>query len=253
MRWLGRVLAVCCGALLCADAFASTARIASLSLCHDALLERWLPAEQPRLLSHEIGRRGERLLAFQPHLVLVTPFNSPTLVRFVERQGVPLYRLSHPIQLSDAKAELLRLGDALDVADAAAAEVVLWDAELARLASMLSGTFIAYQPNNWSWGTGNLLHDVLSKLGLENVGLGDEADAGRVMVRMTPEQIVWQQPDWLFLEGRADSFALAHVPQRHAVFSGWQKGFLPPEISGCLGQELPAMLKVLADMLEREE
>jgi len=229
----------------------ATERLVSLNYCYDFLLQRWAHDHQELLASTDIGRRLEHVFAFNPDLVLANRFNNPDSIRLLRARGMQVEILDEPstlvgvLELWQQVATLLGEPEQAQK-DIATLEALLASALSARLVERSRGSFIAYQANQWAWGGGSLLSELMSALGFENL-----ADSTQVLVRLTPEHIIAMKPDWLLLEGSEGSFALAHISQWHAGLKQDHVRVvqLSPEITGCLAQRLAEMVPKLEELL----
>ncbi|CUS49485.1 MAG: ABC-type iron chelate uptake system substrate-binding component [Idiomarinaceae bacterium HL-53] len=218
-------------------------RIASLSYCHDAMIAKWLQPDQTLLTSQDFGRRIERVLAFQPDVVLVNPFNDPQYKRVLRAQGVSVVELSEPTQLEDVPNHWQEVIDAAALGEEAQRALTQLEALLAHRPSEPRGTFIAYQANQWSWAQHNLVHDVMTLLGYQNL-----ATQKGVLQRMQVEEIVWLQPDVLLMEPPSEYFALAHLNQWHRALPS-EIIEMPRALGGCMAQRLPEAMAALAEVV----
>lgn len=148
----------------------------------------------------------EAILANQPDIVFAANWSDAGIVTQLKQAGIPVYLVNTPFTVEAIQAEILKLGDLLNVHEEAEALVASMDAKLesysAKVADIKAAKVVALDYNTWgtSSGVDTTWHAVLSKAGIENGSARyEQGDFGQVA--MSKELIVALNPDLLFLPG----------------------------------------------------
>jgi len=217
-------------------------RIASLNYCYDQLL-RGLTTESLKhteeiYLLEQHGGRLERIIQWQPDVVLANAFNSVYLLDRLRDQGMNVQVLTEPQsrqQVEQFAAEFY------SVVGAEPEEIRFnpGQSDAGQKSALL------FQPNLYSWGRQSLFNDFLEDAGLVNLA----AEQGEGLVRTSLEDIIKQKPDLIILDSYTDSFALAGVAQTHRALSQLDAELIimPADLSGCLGQRYTEALNWLME------
>lgn len=275
-----RILRAACGvalALACAGAAQPAGatptrpqRIVSINQCADELLLRL--ADRDRVasitwLSRDAANSNvaaladgvpvnfglaEEVMALRPDLVLAGAFSSQTAVAILKRLGVPVVEFDAPRSLAEARAQILKLADAIGEGARGAAMVRDIDAGLAALASRAQGARLramVMQPNGFTVDRGSLVEEVMNLAGLEN--LGSRIDAGSYL-SIPLEAVALQRADVMILNGEAyDAPSLATEALNHPVIAALGKRLrvisLPPKLWTCGGPNLVDAARALID------
>jgi ABC-type Fe3+-hydroxamate transport system substrate-binding protein len=94
-----------------------------------------IPATVPRFFKADM----ERLLALRPDLVVVSEYTDADFLEQLRRSGLRAHRMEGLGSLSGCRGAILRLGEAVGEAEAAAGLVARFDRTLAELARLLEG------------------------------------------------------------------------------------------------------------------
>lgn len=264
MAWLFAVL-------IFANAIPAPAaeRIASLNLCLDQILLRWMPPqrivsvtwlsaeEQYRhapIPEHVVFNRAqaEELIPLKPDLVLVGQFGAQRAAKRLEEMGLKVVRIPDAYSLEQLQAQLDELETTLG-------PLPLLMAQKKQLADLLADTpqndqkssadkhptALILSANNITYGSGMLEHQLLTRAGFINLA----AEQGiEQLGRVSLEQVIALQPDLLVFYGGAQDFAIAHLAERHPVLKRYIDTGLSYRLPEALGY-CPALAAV--DVLEQ--
>lgn len=229
--------------------------VLSLNLCYDILLTELAPPEQSLVLTHYHGDQGypthraqlEDILQRAPEVVLANAFNDPLLVQALRQHGIKVVILPEANSVAEVKTFWQAFGQATGLS----ASLEDKQQELADLLQPAPGfnhkKVLALQANHYSFGSGTLLHEVLTSLGAENLA----ARQGQGLVTVLPEQILAWQPDLIVLtrdSARPQHFAMAHRNILHGSLQPLLEEralYIEQQLSGCMGQQLVAFVKAL--------
>ncbi len=194
-------------------------RICSLSLAGDELLVLLVPPERlvcvstfaddpelsnvagrvPKTVPRLVGRI-EPVLARQPDLVVVAPWNDASFVDLLGRSGVPTYVLPEADTFAEIRAALLDLGRRVGAESRAAEAASALDGRLAALDARLAG--LGHRPRVLSFsrlivaGAGTTADALIARAG----GVNAAAEIGLRGHKQVPlERIIALDPDWLLL------------------------------------------------------
>jgi len=169
----------------------------------------------------------ERILALQPDLVLVTGIRSVLVEKF-EAVKLPVHALPDS-SLEDVFRSIEQFGRLTDRPRTAATLVSRMRGEMSRLqraaarlagdrtlkALFVTGALPSAARNIWVAGPGGHLDTMLAMAGVRNTA-GQVAN--KAWMEITPEQVVWQQPD-VIVEVREP----AEMPLRAEAVAAWRR------------------------------
>ncbi|MGX5913557.1 ABC transporter substrate-binding protein [Aliidiomarina sp. Khilg15.8] len=245
----------CSALLLCLGLAASVQarpQVLSLNLCYDDLLIAQVPDQISALTRYSDDSRFTRhqgtiesILQLAPDVVLANAYNDPLLVKALRAQGVQVRILPEPQSLAEVNAFWQEFAQAVDI-DATAVEADI-QASLQPLPALRGKRVLGLQANHYSFGENTLWHELLIRLGAENLA----ARQGSGLVTVLPEQVLRWQPDIIFVQV-SNHFALAHRNQLHGALAPLLEEravALPGDLTSCLAQQLPAFVDALQEAL----
>jgi iron complex transport system substrate-binding protein len=251
-------------------------RFASINLCTDQLLMALADPEQIVGLSPYardpvrswnvakasqfplLSGEAEDVLVLKPDIVVSGRYTKRATRELLKQQGLRVVEFSAARSLDDVKAQLRQMGDLVQHADRAAAEIKRLDAAMAHarsVASAKSYRVLAVARRGWVSGGENLATSLLSAVGLTNAGgeLGLKAGGYTSL-----EAIVALKPDFLlvsdgrdFAEDEGRAFLLHPALER--FYPASKRIVIPERLTVCGGPMLSEALDRLASELERVE
>ena len=189
---------------LCADqyllALADRGQIAGLT--HNAADPTMSAAAAKARGLHIMGQSAEEILAIDPDLIVGVP---------ARRSGIMSALAGHNYRVVDLKSATSYDDIVTQVRDVAAAigQVARGEVLIARMNSELAGlprplgapVAAYYQRRGYMSGTGTLVDDLMTRVGLTNLA----GKLGRpVLSQMSLEQLMAAQPDYLIVESNSD-------------------------------------------------
>ena len=248
--------------LVVAPTVAAESKVASLNLCIDQVLLRWVAPERiasvtwlsgdkhyrkAPLPEHIVLNRGraEELLRLHPDLVLVGQYGAQRAAKRLRELGLRVVDIPDAYSLAQLVQQLDALQQALGDNPALAERRWHLQQLLAEPAAPGGATALILSANNITYGSGMLESQLLERAGFENLAVRDGAEQLR---RVSLEEVVAARPDLLVLYGGGDEFALAHLAERHPVIRRYVDSgrvfTLPAELGFC-----PVL--VAADVLQQ--
>ncbi|SHF17551.1 iron complex transport system substrate-binding protein [Microbulbifer donghaiensis] len=237
-------------------------RIASLNLCLDQILLRWVDPQnivsvtwlsgedhyrRAPLPEHVYLNRAqaEELLPLQPDLILVGQFGAQRAAQRLRDLGLNV------VAIPDAYS-LEQLRDQLSALETTLGQLPPLQKQKRQLAKLLAAPLppaqasaLILSANNITYGDGMLEHQLLERAGFSNLA----AQQGvKQLGRVSLEEVVAAQPDLLVFYGGEKDFAVAHLATRHPALKNYIDSgriyTLPEELGFC-----PAL--VAAEVLEQ--
>lgn len=209
-----------CMVLATVPAAAKPQRIVSMNLCADQLLlqlvepERiasvsFLSADPNLSVLHEQARRfplnhglAEEILPLEPDLVLASTVTSRPSTELLRRLGYRVVALPLADDLSEVRAQVMRVAEAVGEPERGRALLAEFDARLGAIAAPPRDERPAaavYWANGYTYGTGELVDTLLTAAGFDNLA----GRLGLARIRRLPlEVLVTERPDFLVI-GRA--------------------------------------------------
>ncbi len=230
----GAVLAAALAAA--APAAAAPQRVVSMNLCTDQLAMlvaapgqlhsvSWLAADPSASVLHEEARAfpvnhglAEEVFVMQPDLVLAGTFTSRATVAMLRRLGFEVVEFAPEASLDDIRANIRRMGEALDRAARAEELVAELDARLDALppASGAPPRAALYSANSYTSGAGSLSDAVVRAAGFANVA-AELGIAGTA--RLPLEALVMAAPDVVITGRRFTPPSLAEAVLDHPALT----------------------------------
>lgn len=242
-------------------------RVASINMCADQLLLLLAPAENILSISYlsadpqysvwtQTARKfphnhakAEELVSLQPDLVLAGQYSDPMVIRLLQQQGIAVYQMTRPQQLSQLFDEALAVGELLGVQQRAKQLVEEWQNDIQHLLTLaktgVQPRMAIIGPNGFTEGSGSLRDQMLQKAGIINVA----SEMGMVgNSEFTLEQIVAQQPDLIAIEdATVNNHSLAQRLLDHPAIHhlSAKEVRLPANLWSCPGPSYVAALRAL--------
>ena len=212
--------AIALGATDKAPAAKTPQRIVSLNMCADqlvlALADRSqiagltrnavkpdMSAEAERAKGLRIlGTSAEEILEIEPDLVVGMPARRSLAVTALEGQNYNMLDLQSAETLDDIYASIRKTAAAVGHPDRGEAMIAHMQGELARIPRNGKGRVAAYyQRRGYMTGTGTLIDDLMTRMGLVNLAARLKKPA---LAQISLEEIVAAQPDFLIVESATD-------------------------------------------------
>jgi iron complex transport system substrate-binding protein len=259
---------------LAAAAAAGLPRIASMNVCTDQLLISLADPEQILGLSRYSRDRvqswaatdarryrilsggAEDLLVLRPDVVVASLFDKRSTREFLKEKGLRLAEFAVPRNLEEVKVQIRQMGEIVQHADRAAAEIARLDAAIARARRVVvekHHSVLALSRRGWVAGSDSLVGSLLSETGLFNaagdlgVGTGGYASL---------EAIVKAKPDFLVVpeagdRAEDDGRAFLLHPALERFYPPEKRIVIPDRLTVCGGLMLAEALEVLVAELKR--
>jgi iron complex transport system substrate-binding protein len=249
-------------------------RIASINLCTDQLLmtladpaqilglspfsrdpsQSWdaVKAAQFRRLSGE----AEDVLILKPGIVVAGDYTKRATRELLKDKGLRVEEFTYPRSLDEVKDQMRRMGDLVQHADRASAEIAKLDAAIAdarKAAAQKNYRVLVLSRRGWVTGGDSLANSLLNAAGLKNAA-GDFGFAFGGFASL--ETIISVKPDLLLVadndnaaqdEGQA---FLLH-PALEKFYPASKRIALPERLTVCGGPMLAEALKKLTAELQR--
>jgi iron complex transport system substrate-binding protein len=255
-------------------AAAGLPRVASMNVCTDQLLIPLADPQQILGLSRfardswqsfwaDDARRysilsggAEDVLVLDPDIVVASLFDKRSTRDLLKAQGLHLAEFSVPRNLDEVKAQIRRMGEIVQHADRAAAEVARLDAAVARARQAVTEKRYSVLPlsrRGWVSGSDSLVSSLLSETGLFNaagdLGVGSGGYASL-------EAIVSLKPDFLLVSeagDRAEDDGRAFLlhPALERFYPPEKRIVIPERLTVCGGVMLADALDMLVVELKR--
>jgi len=178
--------------------------------------------------------RLETLLALHPDIVVRSWGGDFRMIQELKRRGVTVIDLNDVISYTQARAELLRVGVALNAEAGARIEAHNFDEALSNVRDIGHGrSVIYYTPSGFSAGADTLTGDMLKTLGFRLVA------PQKGYFPISPETLIGMKPDVFALGFYDDLYAMRRVPGRQplvrALIEKTPHFTLPQAALGCNG------------------
>ena len=209
-------------------------RISSLNQCYDALFQQHARSGLQVQPTAEHGGRIERILRFQPDLVLANRFNNPLLVNALQAQEQRVEILPEPASLGEVDDFFQQLGQLTGI------PFPMNRDQLPQL--FAAQRVLMLQANHYSFGADTLWNELVEALGGHNVAPGSG------LVTVLPEQVLRLDPDLIVVLGHAD-FALAARNLLHGALApllNERAVAVDADLVGCMAQRVDALIENLA-------
>ena len=273
-RSIAVAIAMFAGILLSPAFAAGLPRVASMNVCTDQLLMSLADPEQILGLSRYSRDRleswaandarryrilsggAEDILVLRPDIVVASLFDKRSTRELLKENGLRLAEFAVPRNLEEVKAQIRQMGEIVQHADRAAAEVARLDAAMARARRAVVEKRYAVLPlsrRGWVAGGDSLISSLLAETGLfnaaGNLGVGT---GGYVSL----EAIVNAKPDFLLVSeagDRAEDDGRAFLlhPALERFYPPEKRIVIPDRLTVCGGVMLAEALDVLVAELKR--
>jgi iron complex transport system substrate-binding protein len=263
------------GGMLLSPALATVLpRVASMNVCTDQLLMSLADPEQILGLSRYSRDRleswaandarryrilsggAEDILVLRPDIVVASLFDKRSTRELLKENGLRLAEFAVPRNLEEVKAQIRQMGEIVQHADRAAAEVARLDAAMARARRAVvekRHSVLPLSRRGWVAGGDSLISSLLAETGLfnaaGNLGVGT---GGYVSL----EAIVNAKPDFLLVSevgDRAEDDGRAFLlhPALERFYPPEKRIVIPDRLTVCGGVMLAEALDVLVAELRR--
>jgi iron complex transport system substrate-binding protein len=249
-------------------------RIASMNLCTDQLL---LPLADPAQIvglsrfsrdawqSWVAGDAGtfpalsggaEDVLLLKPDVVVASLFDKRSTRELLKAHGLRLAEFSVPRNLDEVKDQIRQMGEIVQHADRAQAEIARLDAAMARARGAVTEKRYRVLPlsrRGWVSGSDSLVSSLLSATGLFNVAGELGAASGGIA---SLEAIVIAKPDFLLVSDAGyhaedDGHAFLLHPALEDFYPPQKRIVIPDRLTVCGGVMLADALDLLVAELQR--
>src|ERR1700737_1495954 len=268
--------AMCGGAWFAPALAAGLPRIASMNVCTDQLLITLADPEQILGLSRfsrdawqsfaaDDARRypvlsggAEDMLVLRPDVVVASLFDKRSTRELLKEKGLHLAEFAVPRNLDEAKAQIREMGEIVQHADRAEAEIARLDAAIARARQAVAVKHYRVLPlsrRGWVLGSDSLVSSLLTEPGLFNaagdlgVGTGGYSSL---------EAIVNLKPDFILVSeagdrAEGDGRAFLLHPALDRLYPPAKRIVIPERLTVCGGVMLAEALDALVAELQRVE
>lgn len=271
MRWL---LSVLVGLAMLAPAQALP-RVMSLSLCADSYLMGFAERRQVLALTPQSRDKSlsamaetaqtypisdgqiESIAALAPDLVIVSSYSDPMRNRLIEKLGIPILVQDAATGFKAARAEIIRLGQAIGRPAQAAAYVKKLDAQMAALRPVSHRPkILPLQRRNLTVGNGHVLDEIIALAGGVNLGA---AMTSQTMGRISLETALASEADYILANERADKLQgpdsrgmefLTH-PALERRFSANRRLMIDNNLLVCAGATTSMAVEALRQQISR--
>jgi iron complex transport system substrate-binding protein len=251
-------------------------RIASMNVCTDQLL---IPLADPQQIlglsrfsrdawqsfAADDARRypilsggAEDMLVLRPDVVVASLFDKRSTRELLKEKGLHLAEFAVPRNLDEAKAQIREMGEIVQHADRAEAEIARFDAAIARARRAVAVKHYRVLPlsrRGWVAGSDSLVSSLLTETGLFNAG-GDLGVGTGGYASL--EAIVNLKPDFILVSeagDRAEDDGRAFLlhPALDRFYPPAKRIVIPERLTVCGGVMLAEALDVLVKELKRVE
>ena len=190
----------------------------------------------------------EDLMLLQPDLVILSPYTSANKRNLIEATGIPTITIDAANRYTDARDDILILGEAIGRAPQAQQYLRELDRSLknARQDKLKQVSLLALQRRGMTVGKGHVLDDIMQLSGAINLG----RQGNMAMSQLGLEAILEKQPDFILLSGIAHaardrgSEILVH-PRLRKQFSNKKIITLDAALTLCAGASTPRAVSQL--------
>lgn len=245
---------------LCADqlliALADRNQIAALTqFSHDPQMS--FEAGKARLYPISKGS-AEEVLALRPDLVITTPYQRSDTLALLQDRGMKRVDIKDAESITDIYANIRIVARAIGHADRGEKLIRRMGRDLDRLSTDRPGrgrVAAYYQRRGYLTGTGTLLDEMLTRLGLTNlaVKLGRPA-----LSRVSLEEMIAAKPDFLLLESETRQVMdhgteMLHHPALRRSVAPSRQLYLPQALTVCGGPSYLAAIAALDRMIRQAD
>jgi iron complex transport system substrate-binding protein len=266
----GVALAISPGASLAAG----LPRVASMNVCSDQLLltladptqilglsrfardgwQSWAAGDARRYPTLSGG--AEDVLVLRPDIVVASLFDKRSTRELLKAKGLHLVEFAVPRTLDEVKDQIREMGEVVQHADRASAEIARLDAAIAQARQAVTDKHYRVLPlsrRGWVAGRDSLVSSLLTETGLSNPA-GDLGFASGGFASL--EAIVSLKPDFILVSeagDRAEDDGRAFLlhPALERFYPPERRIVLPERLTVCGGVMLAEALDVLTAELKR--
>jgi iron complex transport system substrate-binding protein len=275
MRWRFRfLLAVVVFAISAGASFATGPRVVSMNVCSDQLLLTLADPEQILGLSRfsrdawqswaagdarrfpVLSGGAEDVLVLKPDIVVASLFDKRSTRELLKAKGLHLVEFTVPRTLDEVKDQIREMGEIVQHADRARAEIIRLDAAIARARQAVTDRHYRVLPlsrRGYVPGSDSLVSSLLTETGLLNpaselgVASGGFASLEAIVSLKADFILVSEAGDRAEDDGRA---FLLHPALEH-FYPPAKRIVLPERLTVCGGVMLAEALDVLVSELKR--
>jgi iron complex transport system substrate-binding protein len=274
-RFLAGLIAVAAVAVMGGSSLAAgLPRIASMNLCTDQLLipladpaqimglsrfsrdawQSWVAGDARSFPALSGG--AEDVLLLNPDVVVASLFDKRSTRELLKAHGPRLVEFSVPRNLDEVKNQIRQMGEIVQHADRAQAEIARLGAAMARARRAVVEKHYRVLPlsrRGWVSGSDSLVNSLLSATGLFNVA-GELGAASGGLASL--EAIVTAKPDFLLVSDAGDhaeddGHAFLLHPALEGFYPPRKRIVIPDRLTVCGGVMLADALDLLVAELQR--
>jgi iron complex transport system substrate-binding protein len=274
-RFLAGLIAVATVAVMGGSSVAAgLPRIASMNLCTDQLLipladpaqivglsrfsrdarQSWVAGDAPSFPALSGG--AEDVLLLNPDVVVASLFDKRSTRELLKAHGLLLVEFSVPRNVDEVKNQIRQMGEIVQHADRAQAEIARLDAAMARARRAVVEKHYRVLPlsrRGWVSGSDSLVNSLLSATGLFNVA-GELGAASGGLASL--DAIVTAKPDFLLVSDAGDhaeddGHAFLLHPALEGFYPPRKRIVIPDRLTVCGGVMLADALDLLVAELQR--
>jgi len=195
-------------------------RIVSLNLCADQYLLELADRDQIAGLTRNaddpdmsaaaaraaglniMGTSAEELLVLDPDLIIGIPAKRGSMMAAVAQRDYTVLDLKSAASYADIVAQIREVAAAVGHVERGEALIARMNRDLATLPkAKAAGVAAYYQRRGYMTGTGTLIDDVMTRIGLTNLAARLDKPA---LSQLSLEEMVAAQPDYLIVESATD-------------------------------------------------
>ena len=231
-------------------------RIASMNVCTDSLLLAFADPDQIVGLSrysrddrHGGAQTGgfavlsggaEDILTLQPDVVVTTPFNDAGTGRLLRRQGLRVEEFAVPRDVSEVKAQIIRMAALTGHSERSAAVLARLDSALSRARQVFANRrerVLAFSRRGWVDGRESPIGVMLAAAGLRNAADELGISTGALV---SLEAVIVLKPDLLLIQGEGEpaedeGSALLSHPALERFYPAARRILIPERLASCGG------------------
>lgn len=201
---------------------------------------------------------AEEVLALRPDLIIATPFQRSDTLALLQDRGMKRVDIKDAESITDIYANIRIVAHAIGHADRGEKLIRRMTSELDRLSADRPGrgrVAAYYQRRGYLTGTGTLLDEMLTRLGLINLAgkLGRPA-----LSRVSLEEMIAAKPDFLLLESETRQVTdhgteMLHHPALRRSVGPSRQLYLPQALTVCGGPSYLTAIATLDRMIRQAD
>lgn len=202
-------------------------------------------------------RSAEQILLLRPDLVIGAPYRQREALAPLAARGVAMMDLPPADGLAGIEQGIRTIAAAIGHRERGTALIASIRARLARVSRsrgpMRTGAY--YQRQGYLTGTGTLVDEMMSRVGLDNLARRLRLP---VLGRLSVERIALARPDYLIMESDTRTVTdqgteMLHHPLLLRTFPPGRRIFIPQALTVCGGPSYPFAVEWLAGALRAAE